>query len=323
MQLKCFVRFLGLIILISAVKLVKGQKIIQHKEYAYQLIKLSEQTQIPAIENGFTLWIPEVPKVKGLIVFFHSRMDTSETESIIDIALEHDLAVLYATTNNRVEFLFNQAKMEQLHAYLGDAMEQTKVRSDKLLYCGMSLAGTRALKMSIYSQEEKGEYAIIPKAIAICDAPLDMVRFYKEATKASNLNFNPIAANEGNWVSQYLNANLGGSPDQKLLEYIDYSPYCYISDIHSKLPYFSKIHIRAYTEPDVRWWMETRRKDYYGMNALDLAAFINELHISGNEYAELILTDNKGFRTNGDRHPHSWSIVDENELVQWFLGLIE
>ena len=46
---------------------------------------------------------------------------------------------------------------------------------------------------------------------------------------------------------------------------------------------FEDVHVRAYTEPDVQWWMETRRKDYYGMNAIDMAAFINDLNLSGNE----------------------------------------
>jgi hypothetical protein len=82
------------------------------------------------------------------------------------------------------------------------------------------------------------------------------------------------------------------------------------------------IAIRAYTEPDVNWWIETRRKDYYSMNSIDLAALINELKIFGNENSELIITNNKGYMPDGNRHPHSWSIVDEKEMVDWFLRLI-
>ena len=32
-------------------------------------------------------------------------------------------------------------------------------------------------------------------------------------------------------------------------------------------------------------------------------------------------TIGKGFREDGSRHPHSWSIVDEKELIEWFTGL--
>jgi hypothetical protein len=81
-----------------------------------------------------------------------------------------------------------------------------------------------------------------------------------------------------------------------------------------------EVNIRAYTEPDVQWWMKTRRKDYYGMNAIDLAGFINELNISGNPDAELIISQDKGYLPDGSRHPHSWSIVDEPELIRWFVA---
>jgi hypothetical protein len=67
--------------------------------------------------------------------------------------------------------------------------------------------------------------------------------------------------------------------------------------------------------------MENRGRDYYGMNAIDLAALVNQLKILGSKKAELITTTGKGIRENGSRHPHSWSIVDEKELIEWFVGL--
>ena len=57
------------------------------------------------------------------------------------------------------------------------------------------------------------------------------------------------------------------------------------------------------------------------MNAVDLAALVNQLKILGSKKAELIITAGKGIREDGSRHPHSWSIVDENELIEWFTRL--
>jgi hypothetical protein len=54
------------------------------------------------------------------------------------------------------------------------------------------------------------------------------------------------------------------------------------------------------------------------MNAIDCAAFINELNILGNSNAELIVTHERGYLPDGTRHPHSWSIVDERDLLEWF-----
>lgn len=81
----------------------------------------------------------------------------------------------------------------------------------------------------------------------------------------------------------------------------------------------SGLAIRVYSEPDVHWWMENRGKDYYDMNTTDAAALVNALRLQGHKEAELILTRDKGFRPDGSRHPHSWSIVDEKALISWFL----
>ncbi|WP_301338810.1 hypothetical protein [Tenacibaculum mesophilum] len=33
----------------------------------------------------------------------------------------------------------------------------------------------------------------------------------------------------------------------------------------------------------------------------------------------ILPTTNKGYRANGERHPHSWAIVDKNDLINWIL----
>ncbi len=304
--------------------LTTNAQTVINKAYPVQgLVQLAEDIAIPKIENGYTLWLPDKGKAQGLIVFTRSRRDTIEQDSLLQYALSHQLAVLYATTDNRVEFFFEQDRLQEIESYIHEAISEHHIPRANLLYCGMSLEGTRALKLAIYGQSPQSQHHLKPRAIAICDAPLDMVRFHKEAITAWKLNFSPIAANEGKWVSSYLESQLDGTPQNQLQAFIDYSPYCYLAETEEKLAPFSDIAVRAYTEPDVHWWMANRRKAYYGMNAIDLAGLINALNIFGNEQAELILTENQGYRPDGSRHPHSWSIVDEKEMINWFLGLIK
>lgn len=309
--------------LLFSCTLLQAQRVINVEMPASGEIQLSDDVVIPKINPGYTLWLPDKGNPVGLIVFTHERRDTLQTDFMIDYALKNQLAVLYATTDNRVEFFFDNQRMLEIEAYIREVITDWHIPQANLLYCGMSLEGTRALKLAIFGQGPLSRYHLHPKAIAICDAPLDMVRFHKEGTKAKNLNFNPIAADEGAWVTQYLQANLGGTPLDTLPAYIQYSPYCYLADGGESLQYLQSVALRAYTEPDVNWWIETRRKDYYGMNAIDLAALVNELKISGNTKAELIITQDKGYSPEGKRHPHNWSIVDEKELIDWFLGLIK
>jgi hypothetical protein len=45
--------------------------------------------------------------------------------------------------------------------------------------------------------------------------------------------------------------------------------------------------------------------------------------LMGNERAEFMTSKQPGMRSNGTRHPHSWSIVDEVECIQWTLKLFD
>jgi hypothetical protein len=40
----------------------------------------------------------------GMLVFMHPRRDTLKMDTMIDYALQKQLAVLYVTTDNRLEF---------------------------------------------------------------------------------------------------------------------------------------------------------------------------------------------------------------------------
>jgi len=310
--------------LISCTTTVLSQQVINVETQAEGEIHLAPGIAVPKVNPGYTLWLPDADRPQGMIVFTHPRRDTVNSDSLIEYALDRQLAVLYATTDNRLEFLFEKDKLLELEGYIHEAASNHRIPNDNLLFCGMSLEGTRALKLAVFSQTPDSQYQMKPKAIVICDSPLDMIRFHKEMVKAKELNFNPTTANEGAWVSGYLEKNLGGTPAKQTDAYVDYSPYTYFDRRGTeKLPYLKDIAIRAYTESDVHWWMETRRKDYYSMNAVDLAALVNELNILGNDKAELILTENKGYHPDGTRHPHSWSIVDEHEMVDWFVEMIK
>ena len=297
-----------------------AQKVINIEYPSEGGIVFSDKMTWPKINSGYTLWLPKETS-KGVIVFFDGYRDTVNKLPIIELALKNQLAILYVTTNNPVEFLFEESKMKELEGYIYEAISKNNIPKNNMLFCGMSLAGTRALKLAAFSQTPQSTYKLIPKAIAICDAPLDMVRNYREFKKASELNLNPVGATESEWIASYIRKNLKGTPEEAMMAYIDYSPFCYTAENGGNAKSFKNIYLRCYTEPDVNWWIANRGRDYYGMNAIDLAALVNQLKILGSKKAELITTSGKGIREDGTVHPHSWSIVNENELVEWFVQL--
>ncbi|MDH3246009.1 MAG: hypothetical protein OEM26_15420 [Saprospiraceae bacterium] len=279
---------------------------------------------MPAQAPGYTLIIPEDPV--GLAVAFHAGRDTSHPGFEMRLyteAMKRNVAVMYVTTGSHFEFLFDDARYFQLAAYIQQALDTLDLANDRLLFSGMSLAGTRAMKFGKWCLEGKAPSGLKPSAVAICDAPLDFIRFWTDGAIAIKYQSNPTSASEASWVNFQLEQNLGGTPRAHPERYRDYSPYFPQMDIESKLDVFSSVALRAYTEPDIHWWMNNRQKSYYGMNAMDAAALIRDLRLIGNERAELITTTEKGFHPDGQRHPHSWSIVDNGELMDWFVGVLQ
>ena len=64
------------------------------------------------------------------------------------------------------------------------------------------------------------------------------------------------------------------------------------------------------------------RRDLYDWNGTDIVAMINDLKLMGNPDANVIITMGKGVRLNGTRHPHSWSIMDNEDCMKWIEGLL-
>jgi hypothetical protein len=72
------------------------------------------------------------------------------------------------------------------------------------------------------------------------------------------------------------------------------------------------------SEPDIQWWLKERGYDCSYNNITDHVAMINELQKLGNKNAVLVTTINKGYRKpTNTRHPHSWSIADPEQIIQW------
>ncbi|HMU05302.1 MAG TPA: hypothetical protein PJ990_16830, partial [Saprospiraceae bacterium] len=108
-----------------------------------------------------------------------------------------------------------------------------------------------------------------------------------------------------------------GHPSGNLSKYEAYAVFTSQSNNIDKLNSLKNTKIRLYTEPDTLWWKTNRMADYDQMNAYYIKKMYERLKESGFDPIEYIPTVNKGFRANGDKHPHSWSIVDKKELVEW------
>jgi antitoxin component YwqK of YwqJK toxin-antitoxin module len=113
-----------------------------------------------------------------------------------------------------------------------------------------------------------------------------------------------------------------GNPVQAQKQYIYYSCYSHSQTDGGNAKFLKDTPVRIYDDVDPNWWMTNRDVDMYDMNALDQSAMILFLNDAGNKNAEFINAYGKGYRIEGNRHPHSWSIVEPNDTINWITKYI-
>lgn len=268
-------------------------------------------------KNHYTILYPSVPW-KGYVFLIPGFGETAEnvmmqTNLPQELTQNGLLTVIPTLQDGVLSFGVDDASQQSLKRMMKEVTEQHKLQDLPLYIGGFSIGGSCALK---YAENPE----IKPTAVFALDPPLDFERFYTSAQRDVRLS-NPGEANQENvYMINRIEKETGGTPQTQRESYYRLSPYSFSDVDQSAVKKLVEMPVRLYTEPDVDWWMAQRKADFTSMNATECSAFINELNRLGNTRAELITTQNKGYRQPANqRHPHSWSIADARELTQWLL----
>lgn len=274
-------------------------------------------------KNCYTAIVPEKQPLAGYLVLVPGFGETAERvlqqTDLPQRCAEKGLLVIIPTLGDGVvSFGVDAPSQQSLVMLIDDAVKKYKLSRQKLFIGGFSIGGSAAVKYAELSVAENRKTK--PAAVFAIDPPLDFERFYHYSLRDIRLSDAKQLNQENVYMVGRIEQVMGGTPEKSLENYHAISPYSY-SDVEQRAAkQLVDVPIRLYAEPDVNWWIENRGADFSGMNVLDCAALVNELKRLGNTKAALVVSENKGYREpEHKRHPHSWSIVDNEELVGWLL----
>jgi hypothetical protein len=265
-------------------------------------------------------------KIKGVLVILSSSGETPEEVfnnniKLTESACDSNLLVIIPSVNNHV--CLDKVVREFLNTVFYNAIEKYKAPKDKIIIGGLSLGGMISLRYTEQAYEGNNNTAVIPKAVFGVDPPVDLSTLYYQFQRDIERNFSQGAIQEAKFLQQELEKLLGGSPKQYPEKYIQYSMYSRTEKDGGNTKFLKNVPIRIYSDPDIDWQMKNRHRDYYDMNAPDQTAMINQLNQLGNDKAEFVNALGKGYRLDGKRHPHSWSIVEATSCLTWILKNIK
>jgi len=267
------------------------------------------------IKDDYELFKP-TKSLESVLVLFggypEKAEDIKREFKILDTAKENGIAVVFMNYNQKLWLEENEKQKlaEQLH----NIFEENNLPKTRTFFGGFSSGGNVALLIGNFLTQQNSE--MTPKGVFVVDSPIDLVALYKSSEKNVERDYSAPSVQESKWLLETLGKKFG-SPNNSMSNYENYSIFTSETDNFDNIHNLKNVKIRFYSEPDTLWWRQNRMADFDQMNAYYLEQLSELLKKAGFKQVEYIATENKGYRANGQRHPHSWSIVDKKELIEW------
>lgn len=272
-------------------------------------------------QNYYKALAPEGPS-KGLLVILggfcttpdevmrETRLPETAVKAGYTVVLPYLLDDCSTIDTNNVY----EARLESL---IPELVREYHPPRDKFIIGGQSLGGHRALFYAEQAYRANNAAIVRPNGVFGVDPPLDMKRLWKSFTYGVAINFSPVSVEEGKEMLRRFTIMYGGGPDQYPKKYEAASSFYTEAKDGGNAQYLRTVALRLYCDPDINWVIENRRGTYETMNATDLAGCISQLKLLGNRNAEFVNCLGKGFKPDGTRHPHYFSMLDPEEFVRW------
>jgi len=311
---------IGFILLLSVQVSIYGQvpeKLIVYNQDPYNLYATNDKDSTNLFYYKF---VPNNNPI-GVLVLLpgggESIEDVMKQISLHKLAVEKDILVILPSINWGTDTFTPEHKF--LDTIFQQIVNQYRISKNKFILGGFSSGAMVSLTYAEKANRNVDSTFIKPLAVFGIDPPLDYAHLWNRSKRNVERNFSEVAVREGKWIMDSYVKQFGGSPEEHPENYVKYSIYSQSEKDGGNARYLINIPIRLYTEPGIIWQMENRHNDLYDLNCTDISAMINLLQLKGNKEAELIVTEDKGIRLNGQKHPHSWSIMDSEGCLTWIL----
>lgn len=312
---------------------------------AFTLLVASEAALASSAETESTVFYQELPLLKGKVINGYSDYKSMKNaEGLIVIidgfsnkSFPYDKAVEYLCKWTRIPELASKQKWativipygqnlfltdslyDAFQVCINDAIRKYGIKSRQYVIGGLSAGGSMAVGFAeAVIRDKKSD--LVPKAVFAVDPVLDLVELYRSSERETKRDCKVDGANVGTSEAKFVTGMLDrklGNPTDSFSNYVARSPYTMSREDGGNAKFLRDVPVRVYHELDPMWSMKERCRPINDENGIVGCNFIHNLYTSGNTKAEVVLTQNRGSRLDGTRHPHSWNIVEEEGFITW------
>jgi pimeloyl-ACP methyl ester carboxylesterase len=267
---------------------------------------------------------PKSANISGVLLllagFGQRAEDTPPETKLHHVAFTNKILTVFFAAGNKL--YADSITEKKLSAVLKDVVTRYKVKTDKFVLGGFSAGGTIALRYVELCNEFPDKFPIQPKGVFMVDSPIDFFTIWNELEELANSSSSEISIEEAVRAMKHIKDD-HGDPKENFSYYANLNPFS-MNKKHGENELFLKsTAVRVYHDVDISWWLKNRNQSVIQSNYLVTSELINRLLLMGNSKAEFMQSYQTGYRSNGERHPHSWSIIEEVEFMQWMNRLMK
>lgn len=274
-------------------------------------------------EFGYYFLVRPKEKIKSVLLLLPGFGQKSE-----DIFLDtkyHEIAIekniLVVGFAGRTKLTCDEDLSNKINLVINDVLSQTNIENINLVIGGFSAGGVIALRYTELCYQFPQKYPLKPQGVFMADSPVDLFHSWKLQEENLLNNYSEISKSEAEWMTKYYKGYYGATPSENPKLFMNLSPFSIDKRLGENEKYLKNVSVRAYHDIDVSWRLINRNQTAKFDNYIATAELINRLILMGNKKAEFIQTFETGYRRDGKRHPHSWSIINEHECIEWINGL--
>ena len=263
-------------------------------------------------------------EVKGTLVLLPGFGQIAESvlvsTDLPEQAYQNGLLTIVFAGRNRMTA--DSVVQEKINAVLLDAKERFSLPEQGIAMGGFSAGGTVALRYTQLSQQFPERFPFRVRAVFMGDSPVDLYHLWKMQEINLQDTLHAVSAEEAKFLQRELKNAYGATPAEQPEVYDALSPFSLEAGRSQHEQWLKDVAVRTYHDVDINWRLKNRNQSVLYRNYVPSSELINRLMLMGNEEAEFIQTFQTGYRRGDVRHPHSWSIIDAQECVQWLLGVL-
>lgn len=272
--------------------------------------------------SGYYLALEPEDSINGVLVLLTGFGQESETifpeSKLFNVAYVNNILTIAFSEGNK---LYADSEVQsKLTTVLKDVIKKYKVKPDKFVLAGYSVGGMIAMRYVELCNQFPDKFPIKPKGVFTVDSPIDIFTIWDDLERNAANKYSDMAVEEAERAMKAIKAD-HGVPKENISLYSQLTAFSMDKKYGENEKWLINIAVRTYHDVDISWRLTNRHQAVSESNYLVTSELINRLLLMGNKKAEFIESDRKGYRSNGQRHPHSWSIVDEVECIQWIKEL--